>query len=155
MEIAGRAQAPWDALLVFHVLSSQGDDIVADRLRALVARDEAKPGVQVVSGKPGSPCRIIGRYLPADDCPGLLSAWNQPDGDAAWMCYVPNHGIATVTDGQLDWWALICFQCANAGLAGPRALPSGSVPNRTLPTGSALKDRLTDLLPDRPFPVRS
>ena len=66
-----------------------------------------------------------------------------------------NHGIATLNDGQLDWWALICFQCANAGVGGPLALQETAVPNRNLPEGPAFQNLMLDLFSERDFPIRS
>lgn len=158
MEIVGRVDEPWDALFIFHFLSSEGDQVVAERLQKLIAREGGAGlnfGKQVTAGKRDAPCKFSGRFLERKECLALLTAWNEPDGEMDWMCYTPNHGIATVRDGKLDWWALICFQCANAGIAGSLAIPEAWAPNRTLPDGPVFHALLIELLPDRPFPIRT
>lgn len=157
MNLVGRVRRPWDALFLFHVFSEEGDQAVGERLQRLITREVStglKPLNQVESGNKGSRCRILGRFLEKNDASAVVSAWNAPDGDMAWMCYTPNHGIATVTDGKLDWWALICFQCANAGISGPLSQSNSIVPNRLLSRGSELETELTSLLPERLFPIR-
>ena len=71
-----------------------------------------------------------------------------------WMCWMPNRGMATLRDGRFDWWALICFQCDSARMAGPLAQTEG----RNLPTDfdapGGLKEKRLDRLPPRPFPIR-
>ncbi|MEJ6391640.1 hypothetical protein V8J82_00145 [Gymnodinialimonas sp. 2305UL16-5] len=157
MEIAGRADEPWDALFIFHFVSSEGDQAVAERLQNLTAREAGAGlnfGKEISAGKRNAPCMIAGCFLEQKECAALIDAWNEPDGKMDWMCYIPNHGIATVKDGILDWWALVCFQCANAGISGSRALQRGPAPNRNLPEGLAFKDKLIGLLPERRFPFR-
>ncbi|MBW4985732.1 hypothetical protein KZZ07_24635 [Mameliella sp. CS4] len=157
MEIVGRADKPWDAAFIFHFYSSEGDQAVAERLQKLIARKAGSGGTfgkQVSAGKRGAPCLISGRFLERKECYELFEAWNAPEGEMHWMCYTPNHGIATVRDGVLDWLALICFQCANAGISGSSALQAGPSPNRNLPEGPLLHDHLIGLLPERPFPIR-
>ena len=156
MEIAGRAEQPWDALFIFHFLSSQGDQVVARKLQELVLRktsDGLNFNTPVAAGKRDGPFRIVGRFLKPNECLALLSAWNEPDGEMAFMCYTPNHGLATVRNGKLDWWALVCFQCLNAGMAGPLALSETSAPNRLLLPETKLQEQLIGLLPERPFPI--
>ena len=98
---------------------------------------------------------VLGCFLEQHECTSLLSTWNKPESDKYWMCYIPNHGIATIQDGELDWWALICFYCSNAGISGRSArVDSPNVPNRNLPEGALLEKELTALLPPRTFPVR-
>ena len=158
MEIVGRANEPWDALFIFHFLSLEGDQVVAERLQKLIARESGAGlsfGEHISAGKRDAPCMFSGRFLERKKCFSLLDAWNKPDGKLDWMCYTPNHGIATVKDGNLDWWALICFQCSNAGIAGSLALQGVPAPNRNLPEGPVLYDQLIGLLPERPFPIRT
>jgi hypothetical protein len=158
MEIAFRANEPWDALFVFHFFSSSTHQDLEEKLQRLVSR-EYRVGLSfdapIAAGKKGSDTQILGRFLERKQCANLLSRWNEPEGEIDWICYSPNYGIATVNDGQLDWWALICFQCANAGVGGPHALQESAVPNRTLPEGPAFQNLLLDLLPERDFPIRS
>lgn len=157
MEIVGRIDEPWDALFIFHFLSSDGDQMVAEKLQKLVTRETSiglNFGKQVIAGKSDASCRISGRFLERKECLALLALWNEPDGEMDWMCYTPNHGIATVRDGKIDWWALICFQCANAGIAGKLATAKASAPNRNLPNGAVFNDQLINLLPERPFPIQ-
>lgn len=157
MEIVGRADEPWDALFIFHFLSSDGDQMVAEKLQKLVAHEISTGlnfGKQVIAGKNNASCRFSGRFLERKESLALLALWNEPDGEMDWMCYTPNHGIATVSDGKMDWWAMICFQCANAGIAGSLATAEAPIPNRNLPDGSIFIDRLINLLPERPFPIR-
>lgn len=157
MEVSGRANEPWDALFVFHFLCWERDHVVADSLQRLIAR-EAGAGLnfsaEMTADNKDTRCRVLGRFLERKECVGLISAWNEPDCDMDYMCYEPNHGIATVTDGKLDWWALICFQCANAGIHGPLMLSENSVPTRRLPEGPRLQEKLIGLLPERPFSIR-
>ncbi|WP_305970934.1 MULTISPECIES: hypothetical protein [unclassified Mameliella] len=157
MEIAGRADEPWDALFIFHFLSSQGDQVVAEKLQELILR-KTNNGLEyrtpIIAGKRDAPFRVLGRFVEKKECLDLLSAWNKPDGEYAFMCYAPNHGIATVRDGRMDWWALICFYCSNAGIAGALALSERSAPNRLLNPETKLQERLIGLLPERPFPMR-
>lgn len=157
MEISGRTDTPWTGMFIFHFLSKEGDQVVTDKLQALIARESAS-GLNfhspVSAGKESSGCQIAGRFLAPAECTLLLANWNEPDGNIPFMCYTPNHGVATLRDGKLDWWALICFQCANAGIGDSEAVSTGSVPNRLLPQGPALQDSLIELLPERPFPVR-
>lgn len=157
MKIVGRTDKPWDALFIFHFLSVEGDQVVAERLQKLVAR-EADAGLNfgrhITAGKRNGPSRFSGRFLERKECFALLDAWNEPEAEMDWMCYSPNHGIATVRDGKLDWWALICFQCANSGIAGSLALLGASAPNRNLPEGPEFQNLLIGMLPERPFPIR-
>ncbi len=158
MQIAGRSDAPWDHLFVFHFLSAERDDWIGDRLSALLSREADSAGVRAHdvqwSAKAGR-CEIAGRFLDPETAGALLEAWNAPEGDAAFMCYTPNHGIATVSGGQMDWFGLICFQCSNAGIGGAEATLHPPVPNRLLPDGAGLEDHLLAHLPERPFALRS
>ena len=156
MEISGRRNEPWDALFIFHFLSLEGFKAVPKKLQDLVSR-ETGSGTDfnrlLVAGKRDAPFRLSGRLVRPSECSDLLSQWNQPDGKYAFMCYTPNHGIATVKDGALNWWALICFQCSNAEMGGPVA-HTGEL-SRLLSDARSLRQVLLDMLPERLFPELS
>ena len=155
MRIADRADAPWDELFVFHFLCEgrDADERTADHLRRLV---EGKDTTVATLETHAEDCRIIGRSLTPGDCGPLLAAWNRPEGSMAWMCWMPNHGMATLRDGRLDWWALICFQCDSARMAGPlganrRSQPAHRFRRATRPQGETPRSPPAASIP---YPVR-
>lgn len=162
MKIMGRMDEPWGKLFAFHFLSSADESTIAkclsNSVRKATTQDNELNQSSVVETA-NDECRIVGCLLEPKQCGPLLSAWNEPDGQMYYMCYTPNHGIATVTNGIVDWFALICFQCMNAGIAGPGSQDLGVAPNRTLPDGEAtshaIAQQLRALLPPRPFPERA
>ncbi len=153
MQIIGRNDTPWETLFVFHLYAPNSLNEVPKALQKMVGANEANPIAQSLTID-RQQIAISGRSFDKSECTSLLSAWNEPDSNNWWMCYWPNHGIATATSGKIDWWALICLQCQNAGIGGPQATAKGSPPNRSLPQGLALQDQLFSLLPERPFPIR-
>ena len=131
--------------------------MVAEKLQELIlckTHNGLNYSTPITAGKRDGPFRVLGRFVERSEALDLLSAWNEPDGDFAFMCYTPNHGIATVRDGRLDWWALICFQCSNAGIAGPLAISESAAPSRLLLPETKLQELLVGQLPERPFPIR-
>ncbi len=160
MHIKARLEKPWEALFVFHMLAVPGGGAgpaPMGQLAALIARnagDRLDFGKTLAMGKRNAPFQIAGRFVAPNDGQDLLTAWNAPDGDMTWMCFYPNHGIAVVNEGQMDWCANICFQCANAAVTGPSATLRTATPNRLLPDSPDLRDRLMAHLPERPFPLR-
>ncbi len=161
MHIKARQEKPWEALFVFHMLNGPGGDqtgpSVADRLAARIAREAGSGldfGKTVTIGKRDAPFQVAGRFVEPGTARNMLTAWNGPDGTMSWMCFYPNHGIAVVSEGQMDWCALICFQCANAGIVGQSATLRPAMPNRLIPISTDLQGRMLELLPERPFPLR-
>ncbi len=149
MNVFGRSEELWETLFVFHFLGYQG---FGEKLQDLVAKrtaDGVNFDVPLAYEAKRKKYQLLGRFLRPNECKELLYSWNEPDGETAFMCYTPNHGIATIRNGEIDWWTLICFQCLNAGIYGPRA----SSKDRLLPAGSALEEKLLGLLPERPFPI--
>ncbi len=169
MRIHGRPDRPWDLIFAFHFREppgATGGAPFAKRLRKLVepaARQAVGSPHAAPDAAPLSHCdedepdrRILGRFLSPTESAALLSAWNRPDGDLAFMCFDPNHGFATLQGGRIDWWTEICFYCANAAHRGPQA-GAGEAGERLLPDGfkgpGGLEPTLLGLLPERDFPL--
>ena len=150
-QITTRRHAPFDALIAFHMFATVGD---LEAARHLVDQQIDQAGFatgQVFSATTDNGAvRVHGLPLDATDTDILLRAWNAPDGDIAFRCFMPNHGIATLVDGRLDWMTAICFQCANARHTG---IAATSTATRMLDDKTGLQSRLVRVLPDREFPI--
>ncbi len=117
MEIWGRNQTAFDALYVLslHPKMLAARDAVQGCLLAL---DTALP----VSESITVPDWITGgRVLREDETGEVVRQWNGLSGEHQARCHIPRHGLATVRDGTVDWFASICFECANVYIAGPNA----------------------------------
>ena len=147
-QIATRRNAPFDAVIGFHLLANASElDIARELLEQQTGISEGH--VFSVAAKGGA-VRVQGLAFGAADTANLLSAWNAPDGDMAIRCFMPNHGIATWSQGRIDWMAAICFQCCNARQTGVSAT---STETRLLDAGTSLQSRLLAILPEREFRV--
>ena len=149
-----RSDASFDAVLVFHYFNSGGTKLapVAELIEKLAAAQGTEPGtVLQKKGMTGRAADLLlhGRVLSEAEAERLSGPWNEAEGRMSFMCYMPNHGIATLTDGKVDWLTGICFQCANATQMGTQATRG----YRDLDLNINLQDTLLNLLPDRQFPI--
>lgn len=64
---------------------------------------------------------VLGRVLRDDAMTTVVHAWNDAGGERQARCHIPRHGLATAQGGKVDWFASICFECANVYIDGPSA----------------------------------
>ena len=117
MEFWGRNQAAFETLYVLSLRPKMfaARDAVQACLKAL---DEALPATADIV----VPDLITGgRVLSDNEARTLLPEWNALAGEDQARCHFPHHGLATVQNGSVDWFASICFQCANVYIDGRNA----------------------------------
>ena len=158
MHISYRPDKPWDGMFIFHFLCSDASIVPNEIRRALQNKEKSESETVFIQNKEDK-CQIAGRFYTTAQCSLLIQEWNKPEGDLHFMCFSPNHGMATINNNRRDWCALICFQCANAwiGETKPKQNKTGKIhllPSQYKENGG-LEELFLRLLPERPFDILS
>ncbi|PJI84291.1 hypothetical protein BC777_3832 [Yoonia maricola] len=128
LRIWGRHNHSYDAIYVFSMKgvsvsgmkTEQCLTLINDTLRAQTDATDVCDCPQVIDVSNGN-TQLVGVKVPRDKELILAETWNDIVGTEQARCHTPHHGIATMKNGQLDWFAAVCFMCDNASIIGRAA----------------------------------